>query len=62
MQEYSRLYTPVYMMGGWIWREPMTFAEGFCVDDGSLKCMLEPRYGLLKYGINAKKENEDGRV
>lgn len=63
MQEYARFYTPVYMIGGWIWREPMTLANGFCVDDENLKCMLEPMYGLLKYGINAKKEeNEDGQV
>lgn len=62
MQEYARFYTPVYMMGGWIWREPMTLANGFCVDDENLKCMLEPMYGLLKYEINAKKENEDGQV
>lgn len=62
MQEYARFYTPVYMMGGWIWRELMTLANGFCVDDENLKCMLEPMYGLLKYEINAKKENEDGQV
>jgi type I restriction-modification system DNA methylase subunit len=62
MQEYARFYTPVYVMGGWIWREPMTLANGFCVDDENLKCMLEPMYGLLKYEINAKKENEDGQV
>ena len=63
MQEYARFYTPVYMIGGWIWREPMTLSNGFCVDDENLKCMLEPMYGLLKYGINAKKEeNEDGQV
>ena len=62
MQEYARFYTPVYMMSGWLWREPMTLANGFCVDDENLKCMLEPIYGLLKYEINAKKENEDGQV
>ena len=62
MQEYARFYTPVYMMSGWLWREPMTLANGFCVDDENLKCMLEPIYGFLKYEINAKKENEDGQV
>ena len=62
MQEYARFYTPVYMIGGWIWREPMTLANGFCLDDENPKCMLEPMYGLLKYGISDKKENEDGQV
>ena len=40
----------------------MALANGFCVDDENLKCMLEPIYGLLKYEINEKKENEDGQV
>ena len=63
MQEYARFYTPVYMIGGWIWREPMTLANGFCVDDENLKCMMDPMYELLKYRMkNDKKENEDGQV
>lgn len=59
MQEHSRFYTPVYTRGDWIWREPMAFAEDFCVDDRNLKCMLEPMYGLLKYGINARRMKMD---
>ena len=63
MQEYTRFYTPVYMIGGWIWREPMTLANGFCVDDENLKCMMDPMYELLKYRMkNDKEENEDGQV
>ena len=63
MQEYARFYTPVYMIGGWIWREPMTLANGFCVDDENLKCMMDPMYELLKYRMkNDKEENEDGQV
>lgn len=62
MQEYTRFYTPVYMIGGWIWREPMTLANGFCLDDEKLKCMLEPMYELLKYRMRNDKENEDGQV
>ena len=48
------------MMGGWIWREQITHADCFCVDDENLKCMLEPMYELLKYGMRNDKENENG--
>ena len=50
------------MIGGWIWREPMTLANGFCVDDENLKCMMDPMYGFFKYGIKDKKEPENGYV
>ena len=50
----------MYMIGGWIWREPMTLANGFCLDDEKLKCMLEPMYELLKYRMRNDKENENG--
>jgi len=53
-KEYARFYTPMYILGGWIWREPMTIVEGPCVDDEKLKCMMEPMYELLKYCIKSE--------
>ena len=62
MQEYARFYTPVYMIGGWIWREPLTIANAFCIDDENLKCMMEPMYEFLKYRLKDNKEVNDGQV
>ena len=53
-KEYARFYTPMYILGGWIWREPMTIVEGPCVDDEKLKCMMEPVYELVKYCIKSE--------
>ena len=62
MDEYERFYTPVYILGGWIWREPMTLANGFCVDDEELKCSMNPVYELLRYGLKTDSENEEQAV
>lgn len=40
----------------------MTLANGFCLDDENLKCMMNPMYEFLKYRINDKKEKENEQV
>lgn len=62
MQEYSRFYTPVYMLGGWLWREQMTLTNGFCLDDENLKCMINPMYELSKYRMKDDNVVEHGQI
>ena len=39
-KEYTRLYTPIYIIGGWIWKEPMSFTSQVCDDDKKLMDIL----------------------
>ena len=40
VKEYARFYTPVYILGGWLWKEPMSFTDQVCDDDKKLMDML----------------------
>lgn len=40
LKEYSRFYTPIYMLGGWLWKEPMSFTNQVCDDDKKLMSIL----------------------
>jgi len=47
-EEFSRWYTPVYLMNGWIWRFSCGIAREFCVEDEMIKCALEPSYAIMR--------------
>ena len=47
-EEFSRWYTPIYLLNGWIWREHCGISNKFCVDDEKIKCALEPTYAAMR--------------
>lgn len=54
LEEWSRWYTPLYILDNWIWREKMTFTTGKNLEDEKIKCWLQPMYQLLAYGFTGK--------
>ena len=48
LKEYDRWYTPVYLLGKWIWRAPMPFGDSGYVSDEMLRRIDEPMYGALR--------------
>lgn len=54
LQEWSRWYTPTYIVDDWVWRAKLTLTNRRNVEDELLKCLSQPMYGLLVYGFNDK--------
>ena len=40
VKEYARFYTPIYILGGWLWKEQMSISDGLCEDDEKLKDII----------------------
>lgn len=63
LEEYSRWYTPVFVVDGWVWKNAAGMVQGRNADDERLKMILEPLYGsfreLFGYGntIEYPKDN-----
>ena len=59
VKEFSRWYTPVYVIDGWIWRCKGGLTNGYSSDDEMLKCMLDPQYAKYRSIMNflGKAEN-----
>jgi len=47
-EEFSRWYTPVYLLNGWIWRFRCGITTGYCAEDEMIKCAFEPTYAALR--------------
>jgi len=47
-EEYSRWYTPVYLLNGWIWRRQCGISNKFCIEDEIIKRAGEPMYAALR--------------
>lgn len=63
LETWHRWYTPVYVIDDWVWRERLTFVEGRNYEDERLKCILQPMYRFMVYGIpNLKNENKQEEV
>ena len=62
IEEYTRFYTPVYMLGGWLWREPLGMTEKISDDDLKLREMEQPIITLMKSILNEEEEKENGQV
>jgi hypothetical protein len=48
LKEYDRWYTPVYLLGKWIWRAPMPFGDSGYVSDEMLRRIDEPIYNAYR--------------
>jgi hypothetical protein len=48
VKEFSRWYTPVYLLNGWVWREHCGITTAFCVEDEMIKRALEPTYAAIR--------------
>lgn len=48
VQEWSRWYTPVYMVDGWIWRQQCSMTDGRNADDEAIKRSSDPMYDKLR--------------
>jgi len=46
-EEWSRWYTPIYLMNGWIWRQSCVLTNRRSIEDEKIKCALEPTYAAL---------------
>lgn len=58
-EEWSRWYTPIYLLDNWIWREKMTFTSKRNMEDEKIKCWLEPMYRILVYGLSENFKTEE---
>jgi hypothetical protein len=47
-EEWSRWYTPFYILNGWIWREHCGITTKFCIEDEMLKRASEPMYAAIR--------------
>lgn len=48
LQEYSRWYTPMYILGKWVWRWPVSLDGTRSPTDELLKRISEPIYGAIR--------------
>lgn len=48
VEEYTRWYTPMYILGDWVWRCPMGMTDGRNVSDELLKMHQEPMYRAIR--------------
>lgn len=48
-EEYSRWYTPMYILNKWVWKEPLGFTYGRHEDDERLKRLTDPEYTKWRY-------------
>jgi len=47
-EEWSRWYTPFYILNGWIWRARCGITTKFCAKDEAIKCETEPMYAAFR--------------
>lgn len=58
LQEWSRWYTPVYLIDSWIWRVRLSLIDSWNLDDERIKCHEHPMYGIMRYGFPKPKERQ----
>lgn len=59
VEEWSRWYTPMYLIDNWIWREQLSMTTGRNLEDEKIKCWLQPMYYLLRYGTSQENKLEE---
>jgi len=47
IKEWSRWYTPVYLLYGWVWRAHCGLTSARSREDEMIKCALEPTYAAM---------------
>jgi len=48
LESWSRWYTPIYLLNGWIWRDGCTMTSAPCAENEMIKCALEPTYAAMR--------------
>ena len=48
LKEFDRWYTPAYLLGNWVWREPMPFEAGKNRNNELLKMASDPTYRAIR--------------
>lgn len=48
VKEYTRFYTPIYMIGDWLYREPLSLTDKICDDDIKLRSLGNPLLNLIE--------------
>ncbi len=56
IEEYTRFYTPVYILGGWLWREPLGMTGKICSDDLKLRKTENPIVTFLNNIMKTEEE------
>lgn len=59
LQKFSRWYTPAYLLGKWVWREPMLFGDGGYTSNELLKMADEPIYRAFRLLTHIGQPTED---
>ena len=47
-EEFSRWYTPLYILNGWVWRQRCGITAQYCASDEILKRASEPMYAAFR--------------
>lgn len=59
MEEWSRWYTPVYMLNGWVWRQTCGNRGGRYAEDEIIKRAQQPAYGFIRdMEANSRKDTK----
>jgi len=48
VQEWSRWYTPVYIMNGWVWRQTCGLTDRRNDEDEKIRCVQESTYAAMR--------------
>ena len=56
IEEYTRFYTPMYILGGWLWRELLGMTEKICSDDLKLRKIENPIVTFLNNIMKTEEE------
>lgn len=51
LQEHTRWYTPMYILGKWVWRRPFSLSGVQSADDELLKRATDPLYDAMRDAI-----------
>ena len=61
VKEYTRFYTPIYILGGWLWKEPMSLTNRVCDDDIKLRNIMLDFMDKFKNNNDLASETEGGK-
>ena len=60
LKEFDRWYTPAYLLGNWIWREPMPLGVEGRASNERLKMMTDPLYQAFRLLSQGPSPSEPG--
>lgn len=66
VEEWSRWYTPVYMIDGWVWRQQCGMTTARNVEDEQIKRSMDPKYNAIRnifgYGNGIGTEEQENVI